>query len=435
MVQDYTTQIKQLVQDDRTFVRLVLKTPLPGTSNPWRQVTVRPVLLKGGRHLQFSYLSQKQDITKNYRGSEAESRLDEALALPFASIAVQSTTGQRLFQVTPKGRAILHRCPDVSRVEPDLAHDARKQLALPAGHPDAFLLASGVMDEQGRIRAGMHDKFTQVNELLKLLIHTGELDRLADRTIQILDCGCGSAYLSFALYHYLSDVRHLPTRLVGIDVNATLVRKNNEQSAQLGFAGASFEHSSILAYRPQVAPEIVLALHACDTATDEALFQGVVGRAQLILCAPCCHHHLQQQLRPVAPLGPIFHEGILRRRLGDLLTDTFRALILRILGYRTDVVEFVAPEHTDKNLLIRAVRHGPLPDSAAVGEYLALKNFWGVTPYLETLLGEQLAPYLAEAWQPGTPGSLRSGPRYAGNSQTSCAYDPGRLCPSEPTPG
>jgi SAM-dependent methyltransferase len=279
----------------------------------------------------------------------------------------------------------------------DLAHDARKQLALPAGRPDAFLQASGIMDAQGRVRPGMHDKFTQVNELLKLLVHTGELDQLSDQSLQILDCGCGSAYLSFAVYHYLNDVRQVPACLVGIDVNETLIRKDNEQSTQLGFAGACFEHASILAYRPRVAPDIVLALHACDTASDEALFQGVVGQARLLLCAPCCHHHLQQQLHTVSPLGPILREGILKQRQGDILTDTFRALILRILGYRTDVVEFVAPEHTDKNLLIRAVRCGPLPDPAAVSEYLALKTFWGVTPYLETLLSEHLAPYLTAA--------------------------------------
>jgi len=394
MSDDYKYQVKKLVEDEENFVRLVLKTPLQGTSNPWRQVVVRPVLLKSGRHLQFSYFSQKQDITKNYRGPEARARLDEVLSLPFASIAVQSISGEHLFQITKKGRAILHKSKTAPEVVHSLAHDASKQLALPAGQPDAFLQATGVMDEQGRVRPSMHDKFTQVNEFLKLLEHTGELDRLPDRPVQILDCGCGSAYLSFAAYHYLNAVLHIPARLVGIDMNETLIRKDNEESAQLGFAGACFERASIVDYHPEVAPDIVLALHACDTATDEALFQGIVSQARLILCAPCCHHHLQQQLHAVAPLGPIFRDGILKNRLGDILTDTFRALILRILGYRADVVEFVAPEHTDKNLLIRAVRRGPSTNASAAHEYLELKNFWGVTPYLETLLSERLMPYL-----------------------------------------
>lgn len=401
MSEDYLTQVKTLVLNEETFLRLMLKGQAPSAqagTNPWRQVVVRPVLLKSGRHLQFSYFSQKQDITKNYRGSEAEARLDEVLALPFQSIAVQSTTGEKLFQVTKKGRAILHKSKHTPAVPgvPDLAHDVSKQLALPAGKPDAFLQATGVMDEEGRVRPSMHDKFSQINEFLKLLEHTGELERLPDRQIEMLDCGCGSAYLSFAAYHYLNDVRNIPARLVGIDSNETLIRKDNAESAQLGFVRACFERSTIIDYRPAVAPDIVLALHACDTATDEALYQGIVHEARLILCAPCCHHHLQEQLHTVAPLEAMFHDGILKHRLGDILTDTFRALILRILGYRADVVEFVAPEHTDKNLLIRAVRRTQKNQAAAIKEYQALKRFWGVTPYLETLLGERLQAHIKD---------------------------------------
>lgn len=403
MSEDYIFQVRSLVLDEETFVRLLLKgqaraTDGQGANNPWRQVVVRPVLLKSGRHLQFSYFSQKQDITKNYRGSEAEARLDELLALPFQSISIQSTTGEKRFQITKKGRAILHKNKASSGTAiPALTHDASKQLALPVGRPDAFLQATGVMDEQGRVRPSMHDKFTQINEFLKLLEHTDELGRLPARQIEILDCGCGSAYLSFATYHYLNDVRAIRARLVGIDVNETLIHKNNVESAHLGFTLASFVQSSIIDYQPEIVPDIVLALHACDTATDEALFQGIAHQARLILCAPCCHHHLQQQLRPVTPLHAIFQDGILKHRLGDILTDTFRALILRILGYRTDVVEFVAPEHTDKNLMIRAVRRARSKNTSAALEYLELKRFWGVTPYLETLLGELLHEKLAEA--------------------------------------
>jgi SAM-dependent methyltransferase len=399
MSKDYLLQIKALVLNEETFVRLVLngKGDARGAAhNPWRRVVVRPVLLKSGRHLQFSYFNQKQDITRNYRGAEADARLDEVLALPFQSIAVQSTTGEKVFQITKGGGAIVHKskAPSVSE-PPNLAHDASKQLALPAGRPDAFLQATGVMDEQGQVRPGMRAKFTQVNEFLKLLEHTGGLEQRPERPLEILDCGCGSAYLSFATYHYLNEVRHIPARLVGIDLNETLIRKDSLESAQLGFMQTCFERSAIIDYQPAVPPDIVLALHACDTATDEALYQGIVHGARLILCAPCCHHHLQKQLHAVEPLRAIFHDGILKHRLGDILTDTLRALILRILGYRTDVVEFVAPEHTDKNLLIRAVRQTENTNASATQEYLALRQFWGVTPYLETLLGERLQERLA----------------------------------------
>src|SRR5258708_23892309 len=208
MSDNYKTQVKSLALDEERFVRLTFKGPAHITeANPWRQIVVRPVLLKSGRHLQFSYFNKKQDITHNYRGSEAQARLDEVLALPFISIYGQSTTGELLFQIAKNGKAIVHKSKtSAATTAPTLTHDASKQQALPAGRPDAFLQAIGVMDEQGRVRPRMHDKFTQINEFLKLLEHTAELEHLSEtpgKPVQILDCGCGSAYLSFATSHYL----------------------------------------------------------------------------------------------------------------------------------------------------------------------------------------------------------------------------------------
>ena len=394
MTNQYKEQIKSMVLDEQTFVRLTMRGQVRDATNPWRQVVVRPVLIKNRRHLQFSYFNQKQDITKNYRGSEAREKLDEILKLPFNSISVQSTTEDVRVQVTKQGKAMLRRAATTNR-EPDLAHDVDKNLVLPAGKPDEFLRATGIMDEQGRVRPSMQGKFSQVNEFLKLLDHTGELERFENTPVNILDCGCGSAYLAFAAYHYLNNVRGIPARLVGIDINEKLMEKDNLQSEQLGFSHACFQKSAIIDYVPEVSPDIVLALHACDTATDEAIFQGIVSQARLILCAPCCHHQLNQQLHTVQPFTPIFHDGILERRMADILTDTFRALALRIMGYKTDVVEFVSSEHTDKNLMIRAVRRAQPAKAKYIQEYLELKKFWNVTPYIETLLGDRFTKLLA----------------------------------------
>ena len=383
-----------MVLDEQTFVRLTMRGQVRDATNPWRQVVVRPVLIKNRRHLQFSYFNQKQDITKNYHGSEAREKLDEILKLPFNSISVQSTKEDVRVQVTKQGKAMLRRAVTTNR-EPDLAHDVDKNLVLPAGKSDEFLRATGIMDEQGRVRPSMQGKFSQVNEFLKLLDHTGELERFENTPVNILDCGCGSAYLAFAAYHYLNNVRGIPARLVGIDINEKLMEKDNLQSEQLGFSHACFQKSAIIDYVPEVPPDIVLALHACDTATDEAIFQGIVSQARLILCAPCCHHQLNQQLHTVQPFTPIFHDGILERRMADILTDTFRALALRIMGYKTDVVEFVSSEHTDKNLMIRAVRRAQPAKAKYIQEYLELKKFWNVTPYIETLLGDRFTKLLA----------------------------------------
>src|SRR6266516_3461379 len=390
MAVEYKEQVKRLVLDEQVFVRLTMKGQIQEAIMPWRQVIVRPVLIKNERYLQFSYFNQKQDITRNYHGSQASQKLDELLALSFNSIVVQSTTEDLRVQITHKGKAILH-CTKatVANREPQLAHDLRKKLLLPADKPDSFLQATGIMDEQGRVRPSMQGKFSQINEFLKLLEHTGELERFDKTPVNILDCGCGSAYLAFAAYHYLNNVRGIPAHLTGIDTNATLIQKDNRQSEQLGFSHACFQKSAIIDYVPQELPDIVLALHACDTATDEAIYQGIVSQSRLIMCAPCCHHHLNQQLRAVSPFTPICQDGILKQRLSDILTDTFRALVLHIMGYKTDVVEFVSSEHTDKNLMIRAVRRTQWDRARYIQEYLDLKKYWGVTPYLETLLGER----------------------------------------------
>ena len=390
MVVEYKEQVKRLVLDEQIFVRLTMKGQSRNAETPWRQVIVRPVLIKNERYLQFSYFSQKQDITKNYRGSQASQKLDEILALPFNAIVVQSTMEDLRVQITPKGKVILHRDKATTAGrEPQLTHNLSKKLLLPADKPDSFLQATGIMDDQGRVRPSMQGKFSQINEFLKLLEHTGELERFDKTPVHILDCGCGSAYLAFAAYHYLNNVCGIPAHLTGIDTNATLIQKDNRQSEELGFSHACFQKSAIIDYVPQESPDIVLALHACDTATDEAIYQGIVSESRLIMCAPCCHHHLHGQLHPVKPFTPVFQDGILKQRLSDILTDTFRALILRIMGYKTDVVEFVSPEHTDKNLMIRAVRRSQWDRARYLQEYLDLKTYWGVTPYLETLLGER----------------------------------------------
>ena len=188
----------------------------------------------------------------------------------------------------------------------------------------------------------------------------------------------------------MNNVRGIPAHLTGIDTNATLIQKDNRQSEELGFSHACFQKSAIIDFVPRESPDIVLALHACDTATDEAIYQGIVSESRLIMCAPCCHDHLHRQLPAVKPFTPVLQDGILKQRLSDILTDTFRALILRIMGYKTDVIEFVSPEHTDKNLTIFGqVRRTQRDKARYLQEYLDLKAYWGVTPYLETLLGER----------------------------------------------
>jgi SAM-dependent methyltransferase len=398
-MEEYQQLVRQHILDEPTFVRAVFGGRRRGHTVPWRKVIVRPLLIKATRHLQFSYIDEKQDITKNY-AEQAEERLDELLLVPFKNIHVQTTEGTLQVQFTRKGKAIVHRHVAAERVEkPSLAHDRRKQVILPADRPDPFLQAIGIMTREGRVRARMRKKLQQINEFLKLL---AEMDdwRAGDQPLHVVDCGCGNAYLTFAAYHYFNHILHVPARVTGIDSNGDLVARQTERSRALGWNGLSFHVSSIIEFGPPQPPDIVFALHACDTATDEALAQAVRWQSRTILSVPCCHHHLQQQLKgQAAPeqFRLVLRHNALRERLVDILTDGFRAQILRMMGYRTDVVEFISTEHTAKNLMIRAVQTGTPGNPETVQEYEALRAYWQAEPYLAELLRDELAGVTAVA--------------------------------------
>jgi SAM-dependent methyltransferase len=394
--QEYRRLVRDRVLDETTFIDLTLSEPPPGSALPWRKVVVRPVVVRNRRRLQFSSFDEKRDITKNYDGAEAVTRLDEVLSMPFRSIVARSRDSDLRVRVARDGTAAVRSVPlPQPRMLPDLAHDRTKNVLLPATTGDAFLSALGITTGRGEVRPHMRGKYTQINEFLQLLEHTGELDRIGHRPVRLLDCGCGSAYLTFAAYHYLNDVRGIETEVTGIDVTPRLMEKVSAQRDALGYDRARFAVSSIAEYTPEASPDVVLSLHACDTATDEALALGVRHRARLVVAVPCCHNDLNRQLGAAGVFRPVVRHGILKQRMADLLTETFRAQLLRVLGYRTEVIEFVSTEHTAKNLMIRAVRAAEPGDADAIAEYRALRDYWGVTPCLEKLLGgEARAPLL-----------------------------------------
>jgi SAM-dependent methyltransferase len=397
---DYRKVVRVAVLDEGKFVKATFSGRRRGYELPWRRVTLRPVLLQGKRYLQVSHLDERQDTTRNYAGREMERKVDELLDLPFNQIYIATTEGDIQVQISRKGFARVQRVNvEDRRAEPELAHDREKARLISEDEPDPLLRALGIQTLDGHLRSAKRRKFLQINEFLRLVVETGELEKLVP-PVRIIDCGCGSADLTFAVYHYLNHIRNLPTQAVGIDVKAELIAKQNALVDELRWDGLRFEVSRIIDYQPETKPDVVLALHACDTATDEALAQAVRWDARLIFSAPCCHHHLQAQMaeQPVPPVfQPVARHGILKERVGDLLTDSFRAQILRILGYRTDVVEFISPEHTDKNLMIRAVKREQSENLDSdvhrqmLAEYRDMIEFWRVEPYLAHLLATPLA--------------------------------------------
>jgi SAM-dependent methyltransferase len=382
------------ILDEERFVEAVFQGAQRGATIPWARVTIRPVQVKGQRRLQFTTFDGTQERSRNVVPDDAPAQLDELLALPFSSIQARTTTETIRVQFSKKGRPIVHReRRDGQPIPLDLTHDQAKPLILDEATATPFLSAIGVMTADGRVRADQQRKVRQINEFLRLIDETGEIDRIEATPLRVVDLGCGSAALTFATYHYLTAVKGRAVHMTGVDTKAHLMARHAATAAALGWAGLRFAAARIRDYHPDAPADVVLALHACDTATDEALAQAVGWRSRLILSAPCCHHHLQAQLSAAPtpePFRPVLRHGILRERLGDALTDALRAHILRLMGYRAEVLEFVPIEHTPKNLMIRAVYTGAPPTAALIAEYRALKAYWGVTPYLETLLGDAL---------------------------------------------
>ena len=365
--------------------------------SPWARVAIRPIELRGERHLQFSYFDSHKDTTKNYRPDEAQTCLEELIAIGFAGIHLSTLTEEIDIRTTKKGVVSIARSEATATSARDEKsqliedHNRTKNVPLPEGRANRLLEVMGILTSNGRVRPTMRSKFTQINEFLKHLLHVFEAGNFQslDREVEILDCGCGLSYLSLAVYHYLNDVLAIPSHITGVDVNDEVIRKSVTRAERLSMDKLAFSCGRIRDVA--VKPDIVIALHACDTATDDAIARAITSEAKLLLSVPCCHKNLNRAIYPEGEsemLRPLLRHGILRQRTADLVTDAFRAQALKIMGYRTDVVEFVGTEHTARNLMIRAVRGTAIGEASDLKEYKALRQFWNVTPYIEKLLGE-----------------------------------------------
>ncbi len=377
---------------DAAFRRATFAGATRGAACEWVRVVVRPVDLRGERHFQFAYQGAKKAVTKNFLADELEQPLDELVGYGFAGVHITTSAEEIDIRTSRKGRVHIgrHKLKAPAPAAESEPHNRTKDVPLPEGKPDRLLEVMGIATPDGRVRPTMRAKFTQINEFLKQFRHALDDTDLAKlgREVSILDCGCGSSYLTLAAHHYLNDVLHVPARVVGVDVNEEVIRKSADRAEELGANGLAFECRKIGTV--DVAADVVFALHACDTATDDAIAQAVRSEAKLLLSVPCCHHDLNKVISadgPAEVLRPVLRHGIMLQRAADLVTDAFRALALRIMGYRTDVVEFVATEHTPRNLMIRAVRSTANP-SDYIAEYQEMKRFWRVTPYIEKVLGE-----------------------------------------------
>ena len=393
--------VRALLLDAGPLVRAVASGRRRGQEPPEpERVELRPVDLKAGRHLQAVHRTGPAVRTFNHDAEGAPAAVDALLAVPFSNWHVETAVETLQVRVTKRGQAQVHRSATSSRaVEPaaarggPAAHDRAKERLLDPGDPlFAVLGADG-------------DKRRQVDAFLRQLAPTakpvlGAVAGAVAEPLRVVDLGCGNAYLTFAAHRWLAE-QPRGARTVGVELRDDLVARSAERAAQAGLEGLTFTPGTIADADPTAelggAPDVVLALHACDTATDDALARAVRWGAPVVLAAPCCHHDVQRQIGSgagaPAPYGALVRSPILRERFADVLTDALRAAVLRLLGYRVDVVEFVDSRHTPRNALLRAVRTGAAPTPEQAAELRELTEAWGVVP----ALAERLAPELDAA--------------------------------------
>lgn len=385
--QTYKDVIEVAVAESTTFIRFTASGQRRGDRPTWQRVTARPVDIRGTYHVQFLFHDGQREITRNHRdGSAWRAELHAVLGDGYANFHIQSESGDTHIRLTKRGRALISRGrPSTIADHRRLEHNREKRRALLVDVARPFLEAIGILGADGRVKPTMQAKYRQINTFVELFAHA-----VPDRAgpLSIVDCGCGSAYLTFAAYAYLTQVRDQQARVTGVDVNASLVAKGRALASQLGWEDVQFVQSTIAGFAPDDPPGVVLSLHACDTATDEAVAQGVHWGAKAILAAPCCQHELRNQIGAAGQEALLAH-GILKQRTADLVTDALRAAALNAAGYRAEVMEFVSPDATAKNLLIRAVRTGQRR-SSDLNNYLSLRDLWQVKPSIERLLGSAL---------------------------------------------
>jgi SAM-dependent methyltransferase len=373
------------------FVRLTQSLTRDGA--PFR-ISLRPVRLKGERFIQAEMCDNGRTQVRNLSDKAAQKGLEDILRQPGKrDLHVISTLGDLHIRVTKKGKPLVSRGrPKAAKgdapVEIQEGHDHVKKQPLTSFDATPLLRVLGLADQRGQIKPSMRGKYDQVNALLRAVEPL--LPEQVPSQFTVVDCGCGKAYLTLALHRYLVCSKGWPNvRIVGIDKNPEVIESAREMANALGIGEeVTFQACRIDAADLPKEPDLVMSLHACDTATDDALIAAVKTKAAGILCVPCCQHELHHALEGGDAMRAVLRHGILRERLADLLTDTFRAQVLRICGYRARIMEFVSAEATGRNILIRAER-GVRPGlGEAIAEYENLCDFWGVEPYI----GKALAP-------------------------------------------
>lgn len=375
------------------FIRAVISGPRK--KEGIRKVKVRPLEKNKKLYFQIESFTDTQAFHENLEKEDACGRMLNYME-EFRQMQIETVGGEYTVLVSKKGKVTVRRKQRrVKAQQADLSHNRRKHYILEEGIPVPFLIDLGVMTEDGRIARNRTDKFRQINRFLEFIEDIlPQLDK--DRELTILDFGCGKSYLTFAMYYYLHELKGYDIRIVGLDLKKEVIAHCEELARGYGYEKLKFLVGDIADYDGADRVDMVVTLHACDTATDYALAKAIGWNAKVILSVPCCQHELNAQLlqeretgeESVRALAPVLDYGLLKERFAALVTDGLRAKYLESMGYETQVLEFIDMEHTPKNILLRAVKRGKRNNNASQ-EIIKCQQFLRVNPTLGSLLSDK----------------------------------------------
>ncbi len=371
--------------NDKTFVKMTLGN-YRGTDAHLQKLLIRIVATKKGARLFFLYRQDTRDTAKNFEFAEGVAKVQEAVGTDFFSGHLFTLDHDFQLDIGKKGKSRLNVAKPTFKDQPETAHNREKQTLV--NQNSFYLKALGITTDQGEIRDKQQDKWRQINKFVETLGSLIDKSPLADRTeLNIVDMGAGKGYLTFAAYDYFKNTRKINVKITGVDTKSELVGLCSDIAKSSEFENLKFVHGWIGDYELKNV-DVLIALHACNTATDDAIFKGIRAGVELIVVAPCCHQEIRPQMKAPDFLSGIFRHGIMLEREAETVTDGLRSLLLERSGYSTRIFEFIATEHTPKNNLIVGTKHAKTVNREKLDEQIkAIKEFYEIrVQRLENLL-------------------------------------------------
>jgi hypothetical protein len=367
------------------FVKLVLGK-YRGQDSELNRILVRNIVIKDQQHLSLIYCYKTREITKNETVTVGIGTIGELIGNPFMSAHLFLLTEDIQIEFSRKGKCHWSSSKASHSVAPSEKHDRDKKRFIDPDNP--FLKALGITDEEHRIIPSMARKWKQINKFLEIFQHAFESSRIANTNdVHVVDFGSGKGYLTFAMHDLLKNSLDGNVQVTGVELREDLVRFCNNAAKNLAIDSLRFYQGDVSSYSPEII-HIMIALHACDTATDQAIYLGIRSGAEIIMCAPCCHKQIREQICIPAVIEPVLKFGVHLGQEAEMITDSLRTLLLEANGYTTQLLEFVSLEHTSKNKMLLAIKRGTNIDQEhLLAKIEKIKQFYGIREHcLETLL-------------------------------------------------